>query len=279
MGGTAGVGSATFVATTIGSGYFSLPIADAYFTSINGNLIRNTGNNSVTISKTGTYDIDFGCIQNNWLNTNQLTIRVNGVTRNFEANTVQDLTGYRRVKAILNLNTGDAIEIALLTIDAARNPTLTIKQLGSTATTSTTRVAVSAGNAAGQTFAGSAIVTGWTTVTDPTNSFNSATGIFTAPRSGNYMVTANMLWGNNTWATGNAQFLTINKNGVTVAQDIWSAWTAITSQFPSTKAMLVQLSAGDTIDIRMSSTKAGGGILNPVVTSNQLSIVEFTNNY
>ena len=154
-----------------------------------------------------------------------------------------------------------------------------IKQLGSTAVTSNTRVAVSAGFGAGGTFSGTTIVTNWTTATDPTNSFNAATGVFTAPRAGNYMVTANMMWGNNTWAAGNVQALGIFKNGVQVANDIWSAWSAQTSQYPSTKAALIPLAAGDTIDIRISSSKAGGAILQGVIASNQLSIVEINSTF
>jgi hypothetical protein len=96
----------------------------------------------------------------------------------------------------------------------------------------------------------STTVTGWTKVYDRVNAnFNAATGVFTAPETGYYMVTCNLTYSSATGVLGSVS-ANINVNGTIVA----AGQTAITSTSaaitPVSVTGVVLLNAGQTVIIQ-----------------------------
>jgi hypothetical protein len=124
------------------------------------------------------------------------------------------------------------------------------------------------------------VVTGWTEVTDITSSFDPATGIFTAPRAGNYTITTNL-----STTTGLAWVLTefwrvgIQVNGTSVSRLGVNAQTSATFQLQQGHSVTYRLNAGDTVSTSATTNRTGGAVsLLATANANTLSIVELPSN-
>jgi len=125
----------------------------------------------------------------------------------------------------------------------------TIVQIGSTATTLTTRVnVINRGKTVVNSMLNNTWVkhTNWINITDPTNSMNVATGVFTAPRTANYSFTGGNYIPNN--ASGQYAGLSVYKNAVTQLYSVIFVVAGPTN-YPSTSGV-IELAAGDTLELR-----------------------------
>lgn len=162
-----------------------------------------------------------------------------------------------------------------LELDANRTSAV-ITQIGSSATTTTTRVNVICRNKTAQTLTTNTWVplTNWVEVQDPTNSFDPVTGIFTAPRTSTYQFST----GNGTPLVSIGAYIgqAVFKNGVQFYNFlILAAGTA--SQYPQTNGV-VELNAGDTLQAR--TFQGGVSALDAVSPSNSwFTITEINPTY
>jgi len=122
-----------------------------------------------------------------------------------------------------------------------------------------------------------ATITGWTKLSDRLNAnFVAATGVYTAPVAGQYLVSA-AATATATIAAGtsHAWNLFIQKNAVVVAQgQAFSSQTATTQFYFSSASILVSLAAGDTIKVQINQNIAASLALTSPLSQNWLSIVQ-----
>lgn len=105
---------------------------------------------------------------------------------------------------------------------------------------------------------GYAIVTTWTEYIDTLGEFNNTTGVFTAIESGNYLVAGQV-----TWDAGNAgvHYLTqVYVNGNAKARS-WENLSANTPQFTNSFSIILPVTAGETIDIRVYQNSGGNEVV------------------
>ncbi len=133
---------------------------------------------------------------------------------------------------------------------------------------------VQANNVNGQSIAdgaGAAIVTTWVEVTDGANAYNNTTGVYTAPSTGFYVVTAQLEY-TAAVAIVTAEFtVQVFKNGALYAAglDIVQVAAANTKRNP-TVTIGLPLASGDTIDIRASQNSGSGAVALTAVASRNL---------
>jgi hypothetical protein len=152
-----------------------------------------------------------------------------------------------------------------------------IKQLGSSATTTTTRVNVIARNKTAQSLAVSAwtSLTNWTEIQDPTNSFDPVTGIFTAPRTASYQFsTANGIL---IPAAGNVFGQCLLLNGVTQLYSTLITAGAANSHSSQTNGV-IEMTAGQTLQ---AQTYNGGATGNDITSATRswFTITEISNTF
>ncbi len=97
----------------------------------------------------------------------------------------------------------------------------------------------------------STIITNWTERTDLNNNFNPVTGVFTAPRTGKYTVTAMVTYANAAFAAGSEATIVVHVNGGQARAgrfEIPVVGTMVFSSPPSPFPLF--LTAGDTVDVR-----------------------------
>jgi hypothetical protein len=123
-------------------------------------------------------------------------------------------------------------------------------------------VNVQANNTSGQSIAdggGAAILTGWSEITDTAGAFVPATGIFTVPVTGFYLVTAEIEFSAIAAVAGAEFSLQIWVNGAIIAAGVEICQVAAANVKRNPKVALgVQVTAGQTIDIRASQTSGSG---------------------
>jgi len=161
----------------------------------------------------------------------------------------------------------------------AANTSLIIKQLGtSSALTEQTAAMVFAQNTSAQSIPNTGTdttITGWTEVQDTTGSFNASTGVFTAPRTGNYAISASFASSSSTWAAGDFWRTGYSVNGTTQTRTANTAWAGVTTVIAASHTSTFRLTAGDTLSPFVSSTRTGGATtLNAAGFTNVFSIVE-----
>lgn len=116
-------------------------------------------------------------------------------------------------------------------------------------------------------------VTTWTKVFDRLNAnFNASTGVFTAPATGMYLVSAGLNYTANTGAIGTLGGVFIVANGVTLIQGTYLRQTATTSTMIANASVLVSLSAGQTVVIQAIQNTGGAVALTNSASGNYLSI-------
>lgn len=141
--------------------------------------------------------------------------------------------------------------------------------------TATGAARVLATNTSGQSIlSGSGVtITGWTTTFDANSNFNAATGVFTAPLAGFYLVTAQIGF-NGTMAVGTSIIVPILANGVTRASGSLIVSNAtVTINFVQASA-LVQLAVGQTITLQAFQNSGGAAPLTAGASSVYVSITQ-----
>jgi hypothetical protein len=128
-------------------------------------------------------------------------------------------------------------------------------------------------NAQSFTSGSAATVTTWTKVFDRVNAnFNAATGVFTAPATGMYFVSAALAFAANTGAINTRGQINIVANGVTVAIGVYTRQTATSTECTPQVSALVSLTAGQTIVIQGVQNTGGAVALDGGATFNYVSI-------
>lgn len=113
-------------------------------------------------------------------------------------------------------------------------------------------------NSSGQSFSTNTttIVTGWTKVTDRVNSnFNAATGVFTAPNTGEYFVSAGIEYSSSTPSASNEQYdVIVVANSVQLcAGKTWTQSTSATAE-QAVVGCIAEISSGQTITVQAFQT-------------------------
>ncbi len=130
-----------------------------------------------------------------------------------------------------------------------------VTQIGTTATTTTNRAMVRASSMTATASAGSGtVITFATEELDTTGSFTPATGVFVAPRTGQYRISAQFFGGSSTAAFGQRLGVILSTNGGSfgAGSPIFSYMTPIAnpSSFAWGGSYLKTLNAGDTLTFR-----------------------------
>ena len=111
-------------------------------------------------------------------------------------------------------------------------------------------------------------ITNWTELQDTSNSFVPTTGVFTAPRTGSYLVTAQVSLASAAWGAINQNMsVIVAKNGSLVTQAITTTQAAATFSLTSpTLSNMIDMAAGDTLKVQ--TFQNSGGAINTVGTTN-----------
>ncbi|MGX6999925.1 hypothetical protein [Caballeronia sp. KNU42] len=136
---------------------------------------------------------------------------------------------------------------------------------------------VFAQNSGGQSIANSTAttVTGWTTVFDTNSNFVASTGVFTAPRAGQYLVSANVTYAAAPWSASTVGQIFILKNGTSLAATGAAVGAAATEALRVGSLMIiVNCAAADTITVQTSQNSGAAVALAATASFNTLSITE-----
>lgn len=200
------------------------------------------------------------------------------VFRNSSGGIFQELKG--AVTAVYTPSTNTTVKLRVTTNSGTNtistNSSLIIKQLGSTAITTNTMASVNAENSSGQSInnASNTVLTNWTEVVDAGGNFNATTGVFTAPRAADYVISSQVTMTSSAWTAGQEMAVIIRKNGATLAyasSGIQATGTFVVAQ-PNN--ITIRLAANDTIEISVLHSRGAATTLLAAGNRNYLSIRE-----
>lgn len=118
-------------------------------------------------------------------------------------------------------------------------------------------------------------ITGWTVVFDANSNFAPSTGVFTAPATGFYRITAQMLMSlTGTLAAGNQFMLSIVSNSVTVASCTNVVGFTTQPIIQQTCGAAVSLTAGQTASVQITQSTSSAQTLNTTAVANTIDIVQ-----
>lgn len=144
-----------------------------------------------------------------------------------------------------------------------------------TTLSATSLVRLAYGNSSAQSIpSGTATtVTNWTLDYDINSNFNASTGVFTAPRSTRYAISACLQFGSQSFTVGQSVAVVINKNGSLLKQLLVNPPA---TSFISTGCLtyVASLAANDTITILGYQTSGSSAALNNSANNNVVSIYE-----
>lgn len=140
-----------------------------------------------------------------------------------------------------------------------------------------TRVLVQATNVTGQSIPTGATttVTGWVAQQDVSASFNATTGVFTAPRNGNYRFCIALAY---TFTNATAGIVTAELTGA-VSRSCNFPFGVLAFDNTAQLDSIVSLTAGQTINIATFQNSGIARSLNAGASRNWLSIVELPSNF
>lgn len=242
-----GTAATTMPFTTIGldthgaatsAGVYTVPVAGVYDLSARAQI--DSGGGSVTVFS---------------------NIRINGTTI-LSAAQASANTHHANARTLVSLKTGDLVTFSSH-VDANSYTvsfSATIQRIsGPSAIAASETVKIRATTSAGQSISNAAaptIIFGTKTY-DSHGTFNSSTGIFTAPVSGNYSVNASVRYASASFSATNFVTVQLFKNGVFYsALGLKTIDATVTSSQQVNGFDEIELIAGDTIDIRTAHNEA-----------------------
>ncbi|NRO95626.1 hypothetical protein GWC77_06710 [Paraburkholderia sp. NMBU_R16] len=113
-------------------------------------------------------------------------------------------------------------------------------------------------------------VTGWTSVFDANSNFNASTGVFTAPVTGYYLISGQLLLSTTSPVAGDQFACNVVANAVTIAHGVTLAPNATNLLQPCTFSVVVSLSSGQTAAVQASNSRTQP--LNSAASANWISI-------
>lgn len=244
-------------------------VANATGSSASPTAITVIGCNGAAQALQWTNGSGFGC---------NSSIATSGANSN-----ITSLSGLSTALSVGQGGTGATSAAAALTsLGAAPTASPTFTGTVTTAALNATTLSASANdalfyqttNAQSFTTGVAATVTTWTKVFDRLNaSFNASTGVFTAPATGFYFVSAQLAFAANTGAVNTRGQISIVANGVTVAIGPYTRQTATSTEMTPQVSTLVSLAAGQTLVIQGTQNTGGSVALDGGATFNYISIV------
>lgn len=225
------------VTTSATAWKFTAPVTGDYFVSVT--LLSGTGTATISVFKNGSLFKSLFSIST--------TVVLGGTT-------------------VLSLKAGDFIDIrpgaaVTLTTSVSTN-TVSIYRLANPATIQATDVvAMKYTNTAGTSVAntGDNNVPFATKVYDTTNSYNTATGIYTCPVAGRYSVKGTINYTSATYGVNNQLICSVYKNGaLDTYGDIAPVMAIVTLPFGSVIDTTVLCNPGDTLEMRAQNTRSAG---------------------
>jgi hypothetical protein len=118
------------------------------------------------------------------------------------------------------------------------------------------------------------VVTNWTKISDKINAyFNASTGVYTAPATGFYAVSAGVGFAASTSTIGTSVYeVNVVQNGTFVCQGIQTAQTASSVGHSATVSCIISLTTGQTANIQAFQTSGGAVALNSSPLQTYVSI-------
>ncbi|MEQ1849704.1 MAG: hypothetical protein ABL890_03895 [Candidatus Peribacteraceae bacterium] len=270
-------------------------------TVVGGNIPYNTTTGVFTLTAGKTYELDATLQMRgngaggtnryalyNWVDADggtNLTNIQDGVTLLMTSDLNQGPSS--AAKGIYTPTTNQTIKVQIgptngngLEIDLGRS-SASIRQLGSTATTSTPKVIVMARDDSTQSIPSNDTVTiTWDTEEiDTTNSLNAGTGIFTAPRAGYYRVSFGLSMSAFSTTASNFGRGILERNNTGIFGQEWRVDTANTILPFFNGSATILLAANDTLRVRLQNSGLGNQFLGGNLRDNWFSIEEVPASY
>lgn len=274
-------------AITVTTNSGNIPQSAGVFTLIAGKTYKLSTNLSMTnyggSSATNPPIVNFAWVDA--ISNTAMPSAISGTTLAVSGGATNQIGGYSNRNAELTItpsvDTNVKIRFVSGTLNGATSfsvvGNVNITQLGSSNAATTNAMAyVRADNQSGQSIPNisQTDLNGYTTLTDATGAFNAATGVFTAPRTSDYIVSFQNEAASNAWTVGQEWGTYIRVNGTNVqAQRNYATASGTYIRTGSVNGIL-RLNAGDTMRVTMFQSRGAATAINVASFANILSIRE-----